>query len=302
MPLVLVLVAWAGGWTDLTRSALTMLEQGKFTEAEHYARQAVKISANDHERGYSNMNLGRIYRDWVKCEPAVNALERGVQAFGKTGDRGLTMEAASQLISAFVECGAVDRALAVEKRFIDLAWARANLSTARFGQMLGNAGVMSLMRKKYRDAEAQLLEAAELARPIDQAIIHGTLALLYFETRRPAEGIPAAERAYQLTVQEMGETHPLAVRMLANLSALHNRFGNTAQGDAFHEQAMALLVKFYEADSPLMADVLENRALALKERRRKSEARVLETQAREIRSRLPSQGLRSGVSVLEFAR
>lgn len=300
MTLLLALVALAGDWAQLNQSALASLAQGKFVDAERLAKAAVDAGASDAERAAAYVNLGRVYRDWARCEPAAKATERGVQLFAKGPDRLLAMEAASQLTSVFLECGALERAREIDKRYVDLALARRELPPARLAQLLGNSGVIALLRKRHSEAEALLREAVGLARPIDQAVIHGSLAALFMETKRPKLALESAQESLKLVEAEMGLTHPLALRMLANLSAIHERLGHSGQADEYHERAMAMLDRYYGAEHPLGADVLLNRAQALRARHRTQEARLLEQRAQSIMGAIRSAPLDHTVGLLEI--
>lgn len=299
MTILLALIALAGDWAQLDRDSLNLLKSGRFADAERIAKHALSTAGDDYQRAVSHMTLGRIYRDWEHCERAIRSVERGVQLFGKTGDQLVTMEAAAQLVSIFLECGAAERARAVHKRYVDLPLARRSLPPHRVSQLVGNAGVIELQRRRLDAAAVLLLEALALAKPSDQPVLHGLLAQLFLDKKDPA-------RARYHTDQSLAKAeligildHPLAVKTLANLSILYARLGDHPRSDHFHEKALQLAYRYYEPESPLIADMLTNRAHALRSRDRKDEARALEAQARAMRSVLPRTGVTGSLSVLE---
>ena len=271
MTLLLALLALAGDWADLTSSTLQLLRQGDYRGAEKVARQALEQADNDRERAIAQIHLGRVYRDWLKCGPAARATERGVQLFHRQGEPLLAMESAAQLIALYLECGELGRALAVEKRWMDYPLARRELPPERASYLLGNSAVMLVAKRKYREAEPLIREAIAVAPAVDRATLESTLAVVLLQLRRPEEALEAALRAVRLMKQELGAGHPLAVRPLANLAAIHSRLGHDEEATRSFEEAMVLLRRHYGEASPLTVEVLLSRAHAL--RREKSEKR-----------------------------
>ena len=300
MALILALIALAGDWAQLNQSALASLAQGKFSDAERLAKAAVAAGANDFQRASAQMNLGRVYRDWARCEPAVRATEQGVQIFAEGEDRLLTMEAASQLVSVFLECDALARARTLEQRYIDLPLARLHLPPERLAHLIGNAGVIAMLRKRFTEAETLLREAITIARPIDRAVLRGSLAMTLMESKRPAEALVAAQRCLALMEAELGLAHPLAAQALANLSTIHARLGDQRSAEDYHQRAVTLLERHFGLGHPLLASVLWNRAQALRANRHKQEARRLEQRARSILNGARSRPLDHTVGFLEL--
>lgn len=299
---LLALIAVVGEWADVNQQALVTLKAGQFADAERLARRALAAAENDEQRAISYMNLGRVHRDAEHCEPAARAIERGVQLFEKAGDRLITMEAAAQLVSVFLECGALERARAIDQRYIDLPLARRALPPERAAQLIGNAGVIAMLRHKLTEAQALLEEALALARPIDRAVLHGTLAQVALEQKQFHAALQHSRDSLAFTETALGATHPLAVKTLANLSVIYARLGDRAQADLFHERALALAERYYESGNPLLADILYNRAQMLRDWHRKNEARPLEDRARSIRATPARPGLTGSISLLERGR
>ena len=300
MTLILALVALAGDWAQLNQSARASLAKGYFHDAERLAKAAVAAGANDFQRAGAQMNLGRIYRDWARCEPAARATELGVQLFAKGDDRLLTMEAASQLVSVFLECDALARARAIEQRYIDLPLARLHLPPERLAHLIGNSGVIAMLRKRFTEAETLLREAITMARPIDQAVLLGSLAMTFMESKRPAEALVEARRSLALLEAELGLTNPLAAQAFANISTIYARLGDQRQAEEYHQRTVTLLERYFGSGHPLLASVLSNRAQALRADRRKQEARRLEQRAQSILNGARSRPLDHTVGLLEL--
>jgi hypothetical protein len=98
----------------------------------------------------------------------------------------------------------------------------------------------------------------------------------------------------------LGPEHPNVARTLVNLAQLQITDHHHAEAEALYLRALAIQEKSLGADHPILADTLKAYALLLRETKRKPEAAVLNTRAKDILAKLAAQSTNQPVDVREL--
>jgi len=301
-------------WRAGAAAAVEFQRDGRLADAERALRSALedarRLEPDLAPEATIYNNLGGIYQDMGRCDPAVQAYQRSIDLWVKIGPGGETylLRTANHLVSLYMECGEVQDAerhyRALVAPLIDTRAGRAR--DPDVSQAVANLGSIEFARHRYREARAHyeealaILERAADADSREMGVLLNNLAMTLLHTGEPERGLSLSRRSIAI-LETAAPASPLLIATLANGANMCLMAHYREEAEPLYGRALAIARGTIGEENPLTANVMSRYAALLKAGPRKQEAAVLETRAREIRLHL-THSARETVDVRELSR
>ncbi len=262
--------------------------QGKFAEAEAFARKAVELSEAEfgaHHPSYAVMvyNLAELYRSQGRtgeAEPLhIRALAIREKSLGP--EHPNVAQSLNGLALLYHDQGRYAEAEPLQKRAVAINEKALGPDHPSVATGLNN--LAELYRYQGRHSEAEPLYKRALV--IDEkalgpehlhiAVSLNNLALLYDSQGRTSEAEPLLKRALAIWEKALGPEHPDVGQSLNNLAELYRAQGRTSEAEPLYKRSRAILEKALGPNHPHVARSLTNLALLYDFQGRTSEAEPL---------------------------
>lgn len=303
-------------WRAAMSKAERLKAEGRLTEAVRAYRSALDearpLEPDPVSAATAYHNLGSLYQDLYQYDRAIEAYLRSLELWRKAGPRGegFLLRTANHLVSAYLECGAIDDA---ERQYRALV---APLIAARPGrdrdpddvaQALANFGSIQHQKHRYRDARTAYEEALAIRQRIpaepslEIAVLVNNLAMTLMRLGETDRALAESRRSLALFESAAEPSNPLYISALVNSANLQRMARRRSEAEPLLERALALARFAFGDDHLITAAVMWNYATLLKESHRNKEAEVLEGRVREIRARFFTSAARQTIDIRELS-
>ncbi len=270
------------------RQYKALSDQGRYGEAEPFARNALKLSEEEfgpeHQTTANLLNhLALLYKNqgrYVEAEPlykrslAINEKIHGPDHH----DVGLLLNNLGNLYRVqgrYAEAGPLlKRAVAVSEK-------AHGLEHHDVSQSLNNLALLYQGQGRYAEAEPlykRSLAILEKVHGPDNRYVGlslNNLAGMYWQQGRYAEAEPLYKRSLAINEKALGPDHPDVSLLLNNLGNLYEKLGRYAEAEPFLKRSLAIREKVLGPDHPDVGQSLNNLGYLYKFQGRYAEAEPL---------------------------
>jgi tetratricopeptide (TPR) repeat protein len=252
-------------------------------EAESFGRDSVC-------KGIALNNLGSIYHSQGRYQEAEERYVAAMELWKTIGgavDRHL-VHSLLNLTALYVETGQHIKAnrLGLDAVAVQLEASRPGCSD--FAGVLSAMGAIAFAQARYHEAELHFQRALALWEKLTPNSLEAmqtlnSMGAVYKKAGRLADALRCYERALRVAeTMPMGSMHPERVKLLANLGVAHFLVHGPAEAEPFFKDALAIGESTLGPKHPVVGQVLLNYSVALKQTKRKAEAKVCERRGMAI--------------------
>ena len=277
-----------GTWEEarlLNNIGSALLDQGKVTEAETYARHALEITERTVGASHLTMatklnNLGMVLRTQGKTEEAERLFRRALAieegALGP-GDLDTAVEL-SNLGGALLAQGKAAEAEGLYRHAFAIDESARGPNHPDMARGLNNIGSALLAQGKAAEAESfyrRALAVAEKALGPDHphtATALNNIGSALEDQGKAAEAEDLYRRALAITEKALGPNHPDTAIRLSNIGSALKAQDNATEAEGFFRRALAIDEKALGPDHPSKASDLNNIGSALQDQGKAAEA------------------------------
>jgi tetratricopeptide (TPR) repeat protein len=302
-------------WRSAARDAEAMRLQGRLADAERVLRSILdevrRLEPDFAPAATVYHNLGGVYQDMGRCDPAVEAYQRSLELWEKAGDAGAKylMPTANHLVGLYLECGDLRGA---EQHYRTLVAPRiagrgSDERNPDVAQAIGNLGSIEFQKRRFKEARAcyeeafAILERASPEPSREMGILLNNIAFAFLHTGEAARGLESSGRGIAMLEATTAPSDPVRISALANQANLYAIAHRPAEAEPLFVRALESARHILGEAHPVTAAIMARYAALLRSSHRKQEAAALETRAREIQRSFQSTG-RSTVDVRELGR
>jgi tetratricopeptide (TPR) repeat protein len=234
-------------------------------------------------------NLGVVYHQLGRYAQSEYYLKRAIGMWRRTlgDDAVLTGHGLGNLAALYVEMGSYAKIERLNLGGLTARWETSHSNSPDLAQLLTCLGAVAIARGNRSEAERlqkQALTIVEKLAPDSLAAgrIHNNLGTFYLETGRNVEALVSLKRSL-----EISETNSVADRstqtpILFNLAQAEHAVHGPSEAEPFYKRALAIAELSLDPHHPLRANILSHYARALREMKRKGEAKECEHRAKSI--------------------
>lgn len=283
-------------WRDLMAQGSELQASGRYTEAAKVLEGALatlRASHGTQDQFAKNFeSLGDTYADAGLSTRAYHEYQRALTAIAE-------VQGKESLDYAVVFATAID--VSGPREIGKESVARLRDALARY-EKSGPSNRLTVIRmclahiltqkKKLADAEPLLLDAlADLtSRPAKahsaKASVLNALVVLRFEQGRYQEAIELNLEYVRYLQEMLGSNHPLVVIGWNNVASIYFKLGRLSEASTAYETALSLADAVLDPTDPSRYSLALNYSFVLRKAGRKSEAKLYEEKAKEIRHNL----------------
>jgi len=246
----------------------TLIDAGKYTKAEIWAKKAVDLAQTESGAGStayatSIYNLAWLYRYQGRYAEAEPLLKRSrdirQQAYGP--DNPAVAECLNILAVIYIYQGRYAEAEPLEQRALAIREKALGTDDRDVAISVNNLAELYNAQARYADAEPLLKRALAINEKVlgpenpKVALSLSNLAELYVMQGRYAEAEPLLNQALAID-QKIG--HPDVATILNNLAVLYKDQGRPAEAEQFMKRALAIEEKTLGPEHPNVAQGLSN--------------------------------------------
>nr|VFJ68570.1 MAG: Tetratricopeptide repeat-containing protein [Candidatus Kentron sp. DK] len=283
----------------LNRATVGLLNAGKYTEAEFFARQALAFGQQrlgpEHPDTLASINnLAGLYQVQGRYGEAQTLYERALAAREKVlgpehPDTLISLNNLAALYQAQSRYGEAqtlyERALAASEKVLgpehpDTLLSRNNL--AGLYQAQGRYGEAQTLYERALAAREKVLGAEHP----DTLISCNNLAMLYQAQGRYGEAETLYERAFDAMEKVLGTEHPDTLASINNLAGLYQVQGRYGEAEPLYERALSARKKVLGPQHPKTLMSLNNLAMLYQAQGRYGEAETLYQRALAAREKV----------------
>jgi tetratricopeptide (TPR) repeat protein len=277
-------------WRQTVRDAVELQSRGQLLEAENVLHSTLDQADPSTLDGIPRVtvlnHLGVIYHQLGRHAVSEHCLLRAIALSKKTGDDLLTGHVIGNLAALYVD---LDSYAKIER--LDLprwvaVWETSRPDAPELPRLLTCLGAVAMHRRRYSDAERlhkhALAIAEEFGHSHESGTIHNNLGMFYLQIGRHLEALACLRRALEISESNKIAEHPSQAPLLLNLAETERVVHGPAAAEPFYKRALAVMEFAVDANHPLRADILFQYARALRDMKRKDEARQCERRAKSI--------------------
>jgi CHAT domain-containing protein/Tfp pilus assembly protein PilF len=266
----------------------TLINTGKYTEAESWAKKAVDLAQTESgtdSTAYATSiyNLARLYRHQGRYAESLPLYQRALdireKAFGP--DHPAVAQSLAELALLYEDQGRYADAEPFDIRALTIDEKTQGPDHPDVARDLNSLTEIYIAQGSYAKAEplgnraltidkkAQGPDHPDVARDLN------SLALLYDDQGRYAESLEFYQRALAIREKELGPDHPDVAESLADLALLYYDQARYAESLPLYQHALAIDEKALGPDHLAVAGILNNMALLYDKEGRYAEAEPL---------------------------
>ncbi len=250
-----------------------LIDAGKYTEAESWAKQAVSLAQAESgpasgDYASTIYNLARIYRYEGRYAEALPLYQRALAIYEKGfgPDHPYVAAVLDNIAEVYRAQDRYAEAEPLDQRALAIREKNPGPDSPETALSLND--LAALYHDEGRYAEALPLYQRSLAigektrgpNSPDVAAILTNLALIYGTLGRAADALPLYQRALAIDEKTLGPDHPLVAVTLDNLAGLYDDQGRYADAEPLQKRALAIDEKAFGPEHPAVAHDLDNLA------------------------------------------
>jgi tetratricopeptide (TPR) repeat protein len=250
---------------------LTLVETGKYQEAEPLLKRSTEISekalGKDHPNVTTYMsNLAFLYYTQSKYAEAEPLLKRSLEirekAMGK--DHPDVAQSLNNLAELYRAQGKYAEAEPLLKRSLEISERALRKDHPDVATYMNNLALLYDAQGKYAEAEPLLKRSLEISERAlrkdhpDVAMYMNNLAELYDAQGKYAEAEPLLKRSLEIREKALGKDHPDVAQSLNNLAGLYRDQGKYAEAEPLYRRALSIVIEKLGDDHPTTHKIRSN--------------------------------------------
>lgn len=278
------------------KTARTLSECGRYTEAEPLLQQALRIReqllGSEHPDVALSLcwlaTLSRERGNYIEAEPLFQQALGILSKHRAPGHSDIAL-VLNNLALLYWEQGRYAEAEPLLQQALSIWERTTGVPSLRVIYALNNLALLYMSQSRYTEAEPLLQQGATLLEQRPGSSSHlgastlNNLALLSWKQGRYAEAERLWVRVLHVWEQTMGRKHPRTARVLSNLAATYWKRGKLVQAKALFQRAIGIWEQTKGADHPQVAFALEDLAGLYKDQGDEQEAEALLLRTLHIR-------------------
>lgn len=258
---------------------------GRFVEAEHVGKQAIKHCEKRFGRDHANCGwafsiLAIAYRKQARYEDAISQFRRALEIYEKASGKSQADLAGTlnNLANVYTQQTRYSEAIPLLKRALAIREKALGKSHPRVAETLNSLAIVYGKQARYGDAislheRALAIKEKALGKSHPSvALSLNNLAILFFAQARYGDAILLYKRALSIYEKVFGKSHLKVSKVLNNMANVYNRQGRFENAISLYERALAISEMALGKSHPRVATILNNMGIVYKRQARYGDA------------------------------